>query len=466
MIIFSAQVELAFLVLDIRKTPRYTMPGRTQPSSLYREHSDEHDFIQRYSISENGFLPEREPLKRLPSPYYEPWECLLDHLPSLIKKKTIRKAVENTQVLSTRKIHTEEEWRRAYVVLSFLAHAYIWGGEKASEVLPSAISVPFLQVSEYLDLPPVATYAALNLWNFACSGSDFQELDRLEALHTFSGTQDESWFFSVSVAMEAQGAYIIPVMLRALSAVEYRDYSTITRALDELTVCIGKLGELLDRMDEKCNPMVFYHEIRPYLAGSKNMGAAGLPNGVLYQDGDGSISWKQLRGGSNGQSSLIQFLDAALGVVHKSSGHNAHTRHAGSFGTSGVATAFHQEVRSYMPGPHREFLEHVSNMKSLKELANEPGESDEQRRLRRSFHFATEALGDFRNRHVQLVTRYIIVPSRKQSDVSTVNLATASSRSNQDPGRELTGTGGTALIPFLKQTRDETYSTGITSSGV
>ncbi|KAI1463729.1 IDO-domain-containing protein [Daldinia caldariorum] len=411
------------------------MPGRTQPlpdcGGMTPRH---HELLRNYSISRNGFLPEKEPLNRLPEPYYTPWESILDNLPSMLRDKSIRKSVDSIGVLSTGRLAKEEEWRRAYVVLSFLAHAYIWGGEKASEVLPPAISVPFLQVSEHLHLPPVATYAALNLWNFTCDGPDFRDLDKLGAMHTFSGTEDEAWFYSVSVAMEAEGAYIIPVMLQALEATQIRDYSAITRALDQLIICIGNLGRLLDRMDERCDPMVFYHQIRPYLAGSKNMAASGLPNGVLYENEQGLLCWKQLRGGSNGQSSLIQFLDIVLGVEHTSPG-----------GSTGEAvTSFHEEVRSYMPAPHRAFLEHVSRMGSIKELAREQCDSEKQRQMQRSFRAATKALGDFRNRHMQIVTRYIIVPSRKQFQGSVVNLATASSRSKEGTKAQLTGTGGTA----------------------
>ncbi|KAI0848388.1 Indoleamine 2,3-dioxygenase-domain-containing protein [Daldinia vernicosa] len=111
------------------------MPGRTQPLPDCDERSsDRYDLLHKYSVSRNGFLPEREPPSRLPHHYYAPWESILDDLPSLLNSKSIRKAVESIGVLSTSKLHTEEEWRRAYVVLSFLAHGYIWGGEKASEV--------------------------------------------------------------------------------------------------------------------------------------------------------------------------------------------------------------------------------------------------------------------------------------------------------------------------------------------
>lgn len=110
------------------------MPSRTQLLLEREDGFNQYDYLLNYSISENGFLPGREPLRRLPNPYYAQWETLLDDLPSLIKDRTVRQSVSRIEVLSTSKLHTQEEWRRAYVVLSFLAHAYIWGGEKPSEV--------------------------------------------------------------------------------------------------------------------------------------------------------------------------------------------------------------------------------------------------------------------------------------------------------------------------------------------
>ena len=32
--------------------------------------------------------------------------------------------------------------------------------------LPASISIPLLDISSYLEVPPVATYAAVCLWNF------------------------------------------------------------------------------------------------------------------------------------------------------------------------------------------------------------------------------------------------------------------------------------------------------------
>ena len=73
-------------------------------------------------------------------------------------------------------------------------------------------------------------------------------------------------------------------------------------------------------------------------------------------------------------------------------------------------------------------------------------------------------LRSLRDKHIQLVSRYIIIKSResrshsrslspKQATVQRVNIANTLARTGS---KKLRGTGGTALIPFLKQARDET----------
>lgn len=314
--------------------------------------------------------------------------------------------------------------------------------------MPPQITVPFLEVSEHLELPPVLAYAAANLWNFSCKGNDFSNLEDLDTLLTFTGSKSESWFLLISVAMEAKAGAIIPRMMEALDAVKTRDYEVITSALDELRKCINSVGALLERMYEHCDPMEFYHRIRPFLAGSKNMEAAGLPRGVFYDEGNGKGEWRHLRGGSNGQSSLIQFFDIVLGVEHTPTKHN--TSEPGQ-------RSYHEEVRDYMPGPHSRFLTHIARSGSIRELALNPPVTEEQHRLREAFTAATEALSKFRNKHIQIVTRYIILPSRQSAVGGRQNLASSSTKKG---GEELTGTGGTTLVPFLKQSRDETTDAG------
>lgn len=195
------------------------------------------------------------------------------------------------------------------------------------------------------------------------------------------------------------------------------------------------------------------------------MADAGLPNGVIYEDGTGTETYSQYGGGSNAQSSLIQFFDIVLGVEHRPTG-DKRTESSESEQQEGTSPPsrhnFIQEMRSYMPGPHRRFLEHVSNIANIREYV-------ESHRHDRALTIAYDAclamLRALRDKHIQMVSRYIIVKSRESRSLSpittgtrTLNLASAATRqgSTQFGSKSLRGTGGTALIPFLKQARDET----------
>ena len=279
--------------------------------------------LEDYGVSvQNGFLPDEFPLQKLPDPYYDSWEAIMAHLPALLHSRQARKEIDELAVLSTSYLRSEREWQRAYSILGFLTHSYMWCGENPAEVLPMAVSIPFLEVSSHLDLPPIATYAGTNLWNFAPRSKDvpLSVPENLRLLHTFTGTRDEEWFVGIAIAMDARCADIIPVMLDAIDAAKDGDSLAVEKSLLAFEACARDLGNLLERLYELCDPYVFYYQIRPFLAGSKNMAVAGLPNGVFYDEGEGVGSWRQYSGGSAAQSSLIQFLDAVLSVDHNATG--------------------------------------------------------------------------------------------------------------------------------------------------
>lgn len=91
--------------------------------------------LDQYCVSlRNGFLPDPLPLQKLNDPYYSPWEEVVADLPARLKAGKLRQAVDNLPVLSASRLQEESEWRRAYVVLAFITHAYIWGGERPKDV--------------------------------------------------------------------------------------------------------------------------------------------------------------------------------------------------------------------------------------------------------------------------------------------------------------------------------------------
>ena len=123
-----------------------------------------------------------------------------------------------------------------------------------------------------------------------------------------------------------------------------------------------------------------------------------------------------------------------------------------------------QEMRSYMPGPHRRFLEAVQRVANIREYVD-THRSD--RALCIAYDACLAMLRTLRDKHIQMVSRYIIIKSREsrsharslspRAAPQAVNIASATSvKDRAAAGKKLRGTGGTALIPFLKQARDET----------
>ena len=158
------------------------------------------------------------------------------------------------------------------------------------------------------------------------------------------------------------------MMIEAIAAARRNDSATIVKCLRSFAERLDELGTLLERMYESCDPHVFYHRIRPFLAGSKNMGDAGLPNGVMFDDGTGEQEFVQFSGGSNAQSSIIQFFDVVLGIEHRPTGEKrTGASDAESGPVSSPSHSFIQDMRKYMPGPHRRFLEHMERISNIRE---------------------------------------------------------------------------------------------------
>lgn len=427
-----------------------------------------------YDVSTtNGFLPTQAPLEHLPQSYYEPWEYTMKNLQGLMLSGRLGETVDKMPVLSTKQLVGEAQWRRAYSILAFMAHAYIWGGDKPSERVPPSITVPFLATCKTLELPTVATYAGLVLWNWKpiFDAERMDTLANLDTIETFTGALDEKWFYLISVAIEARAGPIVPLMLHAVESARNGDANSVTECLRTFAERLDELGVMLSRMYDNCDPHVFYHRIRPFLAGSKNMKDAGLPNGVVFDNG-GAINkqrYVQFSGGSNAQSSIIQFFDIVLGVEHHPTGTSKQSpQPAERKAKKAAAPNFIHEMRQYMPGPHARFLEAVTRVANIRAFVDE---HSYDRDLRLSFDACVAMLSAFRDKHIQMVSRYIIIKSAEAKKAANkadearqqkINIAyrrrkaTSKDEGGRDVDRSERGTGGTSLIPFLRQARNET----------
>lgn len=410
--------------------------------------------LEDYGISvTRGFLGDLEPVSAIKSHQYEIWEKIAAGMRDLLLAGRLRRVVDDQlDVIDTDNLQGIEERRRAYVILSFIANAYIWGSpsDKPRAILPAQVSVPLCKLSEELEVLPIITYASTVLWNFRLIpfGPATPKLssDQVAIVQTFRGSGDEAWFYLSSWAIEATGAPAISTLIQAMHHAEAGDMTQLTKSLQSVAETLDEIIAELKRLPEHCDPSYFYWHIRPYLAGSSNMKDAGLSSeGIIYQGVSSQPS--KLAGASAAQSPLIQALDIFFGVEHSpTKGHSESEK-----------SNYIYEMRRYMPGPTRRFLEHLQKSANIRDTVHTNQKTHPH--LHEAYDACIAMLQDFRAQHFQIVTRYILIPAREADPNASLSKSVATGLARQVAENEragIRGTGGTSLVPFLKQARDET----------
>lgn len=480
--------------------------------------------ISKFNVDpDTGFLPKHDPLQRLPYARYHLWEDLADDLPKLlgVRMGQARGPLKALPALATDKLTSDADLRRAHLLLSLFAHAYVWGGADPLDVIPEGIAKPLLEVSRRLDIPPVLSHVDLVLYNWRRLDEDADIcMENLSTLNNFFDGRDESWFYLITTEIEARGAATIVPMMLTMDAIqrfnhtdnadkkEYTPSMDVFKALgseekevnEEIeaeteillnNVLVGSLtprnvaryitGQLnkmhkailgmclsIEAMNEGCHPFIFYHRVRPFLSGWKNNPI--LADGVVYAGtGDERHFYY---GGSAAQSALIPFLDICFGIDHSKSRSNE----------------FLLAMRDYMLKPHREFLKYCEDVSCLRQYVvdtmsalnidlegTEVTQDSEHLApflgLRESFNSCILGIKRFRNGHMKLVSDYIIKQHKggavagdeKLEDNKVVHdessgVAKGIKKSFENSAGGK-GTGGTDLMTFLKPIRDNVSNT-------
>lgn len=361
-----------------------------------------------------GFLTAEDPLRRLP-PAYAHWEELVAELPKLLGAERVHQAIDDMPELPADALHADDELNRAMLLLSYLGHAYVFGGTEPRPTIPAVLARPWYAVATRLGRPPVLSYASHALYNwrrFDPAGPI--ELGNLGRLVNFLGGLDEDWFVLVHVAIEAAAAPGLTAAVRAGDAVAARDAQMVTAELETIAQTIERMLSILRRMPEKCDPYIYYQRVRQFIFGW--MDNPALPQGVWYEGVDAYAGRpQQFRGETGAQSSIIPAFDAVLGLDYRGDWLGDHV----------------VELRDYMPPLHRRFLDVLAAQPSVREfvLANA-----DTAPLVEAYNWAVRWSGEFRRQHLTYAGEYI----RKQQQSSAANPVEV-------------GTGGTPFMTYLAQ---------------
>lgn len=179
--------------------------------------------LRKYDVDPHrGFLPSQDPLQRLPYARYHLWEDLADDLPKLLGARLgqARDPLKQLPALSTDKLVTDAELRRAHLLLCLFAHAYVWGGLMPLDVIPEGIAKPLWEVSERLGFPPILSHTSIVLYNWRRLDAQADVcMENLSTLNNFFDGRDESWFYLITVEIEARGAAAIVPMMLSIDAI-------------------------------------------------------------------------------------------------------------------------------------------------------------------------------------------------------------------------------------------------------
>lgn len=363
---------------------------------------------------ERGFLPATDPLRRLPADF-QVWEDALDDIPKLCVASgtgTLRSILRSLPPFPLDKLLTISYngngalptadgsllWR-AYLLLSFLAHAYVWceDGAPPPTSLPAVIAVPWVKVAEMVGMPPILVYATYNMYNWRRIDSTKPiELGNIVCLQNFLGGMDEEWFRLIHVEIEAKAAHAVAQLPALQQAVTKEDVDTVTAYLTDIAAALADMQLTLQRTDEKCDPYVYYKRVRAPMAGWRNN--PNLPNGLIYE----GVSDQpfELNGETGAQSSIAHAFDAALGVQHQ----------------DGWLKEYLGVMRRHMPPAHRAFISKLESGPTPRLMTG--GEP----RLAEAYNAAINELEKFRSYHRAYAYKYIAKFAKEAKGTGGLNI--------------------------------------------
>lgn len=360
--------------------------------------------LAEYQIDKDrGFLPPTDPILQLPIKY-KAWDNLAKNLTQFINAGVIRTKIQKIPTIEHPEFQSKEEKERAMLLLSFFAHAFVHCPPKSTNFIPSNIAIPWIKISNQLKRKPILSHSSVVLNNWKRIDPMLPiRLNNLATICQFHGGLDESWFYLVTVEIEAVGAPSIPLLLQAISHAQQKNWMATANCIEQVNLILEALTKVLQKMYDYCDPHTFYLRVRPFLASFQQIEYQGT-----------SLKPQNHHGGSAAQSSLLQFFDAALGIHYD----NPQT------------TNYLKLMRQHMPKKHAEFLEFVENITNLKSNRSQTPS------LAIAYQKAIQLLVDFRDEHLKMVAIYVMQQAKKKKDTAI-------------------GTGGTNPMYFLKSIRNQ-----------
>eukprot|EP00039_Didymoeca_costata_P017883 m.331236 g.331236 ORF g.331236 m.331236 type:complete len:516 (-) comp16680_c0_seq1:160-1707(-) len=312
----------------------------------------------QFSISDRGFMPAHNPLRKLPSPYEDVEEIvsnmafnLPDGTKGLLGRYDLGRHIHEIRlhdVSNTNDPVLDAALFRDYSILAAAyllepAHIHMLATNeygRGRDVLPANVAIPLHTLANKLKIHPILDYAhgySLNNWYLEDDAAGFT-LENMRTIRQFLGGKDEAGFILVHAAMVAQTPNLVAAQQNGVAAARANDVVGLEHALKTHAATLENIMNIFGRMWQVSRPEE-YLKFRTFIMGQ--IGNENIfPNGVIF---DG-VSDKPLafRGETGAQDSIIPSCDNFLQLS---------TRYP-----KNQLTDYLKDLRYYRPADHRSYL--------------------------------------------------------------------------------------------------------------
>lgn len=360
--------------------------------------------------TETGFLLHPQPLAQLTSDTFPTSQSMIEaiekaaaNLNIWVMNQQSDILLQHLQAVDRQAIQYDKitplALERLFMLYGYFASAWIHGFSKSQ--LPVAIAQPFAALAKQVQRPPMLSYAGqvLSNWELKNPEEGFTP-QNISLQQTFTNLVDESWFFRVHIAIEAQSGTMLHALSTVNMAIDAENDMAVLEVLRTLREGLVQITKTFHRMPDLCDPDVYYQDIRPYLMSFEKT--------VVFEGVQPNPT--PLRGGSGAQSSVVPALIAGLNIEHES--------------TELIHSLM--DMQRYMPLEHRDFIQHMRQIRLRDYCKTRPHLAD-------AYNHILRQLMTFRRAHLYYAKTYIFEKSTNP-----------------------VGTGGTAFMSFLSKLIDET----------
>jgi len=288
---------------------------------------------------------------------YKPWRDICERLPELNKKKSIRSAIAGLEDISTDDIKDTKDQIAAVSMLLLMTNSYLFCDmENIPTEIPSHLAKPLHELTRQLKVKNSLGYVQL-LYNWRIvNPKEPISLDNIDLRYSFTGLDDEKYFFMVSTCTDLLLAPMIRELIEAIQNASRNNNNLLLNNLTKVVELWKSVHAIMPEIHNRVDPQAFYNIVRPYIGGYHD--TSMFPCGVKFGGVSPPSCCSRAEGGSTGNDPLYHIFEKALQITYKS--------------PTGVAEAY----KTGFIEPHQKLVADIESTSTIRDYIKETKDAE------------------------------------------------------------------------------------------